>query len=1038
MKLCRLAIFVSIVVGTLRVPSPAQQRHAERAYYNVNGHEFTLPAGFTIELAAGPPVVERPIAIDFDDEGRLYVTESSGSNEKVEVQLQKKPHRVLRLESTKGDGKFDKRTVFADKMMLPEGVMYFKGSVYVAAPPSIWKLTDTDGDGVADQRVEWFQGKTLTGCANDLHGPYLGPDGWIYWGKGAFAKQTYEMPGKAPFVTRAAHIFRARPDGSGVEPVMTGGMDNPVDVVFTAGGERVFDTTFLQYPGGGKRDGLLHAVYGGIYGKLHHDVIDPHIWTGPNVMPVLTHLGAAAPSGLHRYESNAFGQEFVDNLFCCCFNMRKVTRHVLEPDGSTFKTRDSDFLISDNVDFHPTDVIEDADGSVLVVDTGGWYKLCCPTSQLVKPAALGAIYRIRKLGAVKEIDPRGLTLNWAKMTPRELTALLSRQPVVRKRAVQALADIGTPALPALAEVVEHEPNAVWAATRIEAPAARAVVRIALKAKSPIVRQVAVHSISAWRDREALPVLLGLVKNDTLPIRRVAAEAMGRLGDETAVPALLDALAGQCDRVLEHSLTYALIEIGDAKETAPGLKSSNAAVRRAALIALDNMPRGGLTAEAVAAELASPDSRLQEAAWWIAGRHPEWGAIVAGFLRDRLNAKTLPAAEQDELASQLAKFARGDPVQKLLAEQLMDANHTPEARKTVLLAMAQANVKQPPDIWIPPLTRILAGEDLDAVQQAIAVARAWRDAKQRSAPLAAALLATGDNPKRAASIRLTALAAVPGGLTNVNQSQIELLLAHLSAEEPMPLRNAAAEVLGRAKLSKEQLRSVMSSFKTIGPMELDRVLGAFAGVSDDAMGQELIAALQAAPAKVKAGLRAEMLKPRLAKFGPAVRQRAEELYKELNADAGQQQARLEQLLKTLPAGDRDRGHVVFNSAKAACFGCHAIGYRGGTVGPDLTHIARTRTQRDLLEAVVFPSASFVRGYEPVQITTKDGKTHNGVLRRDLPEEIALATGIDQETRIAREEIEDIQPSRVSLMPAGYDQVLTNGELADLLEFLKACK
>ena len=75
--------------------------------YKVNGHTFTLPAGFTIELAAGPPLVERPISCDFDEQGRLYVADSSGSNDKVEEQLAKKPHRIVRLEDTDGDGRFD-------------------------------------------------------------------------------------------------------------------------------------------------------------------------------------------------------------------------------------------------------------------------------------------------------------------------------------------------------------------------------------------------------------------------------------------------------------------------------------------------------------------------------------------------------------------------------------------------------------------------------------------------------------------------------------------------------------------------------------------------------------------------------------------------------------------------------------------------------------------------------------------------------------------------------------------------------------------
>ena len=292
--------------------------------------------------------------------------------------------------------------------MFPEGTLWHDGSLYVAAPPSIWKLTDTDGDGVADQREEGFKGNTLTGCANDLHGPYLGPDGFLYWCKGAFAEQTYERPvrnevtrsvsegersttpqasasqasgghespgasnkgateGKTAegghptkktekWVTKAAHIFRARPDAprdpetgsiktSAIECVMTGGMDNPVDVVFTPTGERIFTTTFLVHPGGGNRDGLLHAVYGGVYGKDWNVIDSPsHPRTG-DVMPVLCHLGAAAPCGLERLQSSAWGREYQDNLFACCFNMRKVTRHVLTPKGATFDCATTDFVV---------------------------------------------------------------------------------------------------------------------------------------------------------------------------------------------------------------------------------------------------------------------------------------------------------------------------------------------------------------------------------------------------------------------------------------------------------------------------------------------------------------------------------------------------------------------------------------------------------------------------------------------------------------------------------------------------------------------
>jgi putative membrane-bound dehydrogenase-like protein len=1038
MKRLALAAVV-LTLAAAEIPAAAPQS-PKTHQVELNGHTFTLPVEFDIELAAGPPLVDRPIVADFDEQGRLYVADSSGSNEPTAVQVVKKPHRIVRLEDTDGDGKFDKRTVFADKMMFPEGCMWHAGSLYVAAPPSIWKLTDSDGDGVADQRVEWFKGKTLTGCANDLHGPYLGPDGWIYWCKGAFAQQTYERPGKPPFVTKASHIFRCRPDGSGIEPVMTGGMDNPVDVVFTPGGERIFTTTFFQHPGGGLRDGLIHAVYGGIYGK-DHAVIYDHKWTSPALMPVLTHLGAAAPCGLTRYESRVFGPEYQDNLFACLFNMHKITRHVLIPSGASFTTRDEDFLVSSNLDFHPTDIHEDADGSLLVIDTGGWYKLCCPTSQLHKPDVLGAIYRIKRKGAPRLDDPRGRKLAWTKMPPAELTKLLDdARPAVRRRAVQALGEKGTEALPALVDVIrtgqsaEARRNAVWAATRIDGANARAAVRHALSDADETTRQAALHSVSVRRDREAVSALITMLKSPSPHNRRAAAEALGRIGDRSAVPALLDALGEPADRALEHSLTFALIEIGDAKATAAGLKRGERDLTRlAALTALDQMDGGGLKAETVAAELASGEARTKETAWWIAGRHPEWADAVTGFLRARLlAAKDLTPAAQDELAQHLSRFARGGPVQQLLA----DPSPNQTAQRIALRAMARANLKEAPESWITRLVDVLNGDNGDLHAEVIATVRALRIPPKHSARLVAILLKIGSDVKAPEKLRVAALAAVPGGLKKVQPSLFAFLRSHLDSEQPVAVRTAAAEVLAKAELDAGQLTALTETLKTAGPMELERLLDAFVQSTDEKVGQRLVSALQASSAR--ASLRVETLKPRLAKYSPAVQHQAEALYAALDVDAAKQKVQLEKLLSSLKDGDVRRGQAVFNGTKAACASCHAIGYLGGKVGPDLTHIGKIRNERDLLESIVFPSASFVRSYEPVQLTTKAGKVYNGLVRKDAPDEVVLATSANEEARIARDDIEDVQPSKVSVMPAGLDQQLTVRELADLVAFLKACK
>jgi putative membrane-bound dehydrogenase-like protein len=1014
---------------------------AGAAEFKLDGKTFTVPDGFTIELAAASDVVPRPVVADFDEQGRLYVADSSGSSDKVEKQLADKPHRILRLEDTDGDGRFDKTVVFADKMMFPEGAMWLDGSLYVSAPPSIWKLTDTDGDGVADKREEWFKGKTLTGCANDLHGPYAGPDGWIYWCKGAFAEQKYTLPNGRPFVTRAAHIFRARPDGSGIEPVMTGGMDNPVDVVFTPGGERIFSCTFLQHPAGGKRDGLIHAVYGGVYGKVH-DVLDGHVRTSPDVMPVLSHLGPAAACGLTRYESDAFGPDYRDNLFATLFNLHKVTRHVLSYSGATFKSADSDFVTCDNVDFHPTDVIEDADGSLLIVNTGGWYKLCCPTSQFHKPDVLGAVYRVRKTGAATPADPRGLKLDWAGTAPAKLIPLLDDpRPAVRKRAVAELASRGPAALPAIRRAIDDlQPtgriNAVWAATRIDHPDARAAVRAALDDGDETVVQAALHSVSAWRDKDAAEELLWMNKRRGAHLHRAAAEALGRIGGAKHVPALLAAAGETKDPILFHSATYAVIEIGDPAATARALDDSSAGVRRAAMVALDQMPGGTLDVKRVVAALTSNDAALRDAAGWVAGRHPEWGDALAGVLGERLRAKSLTADARRDLQQQLSRLARSQAVQGLLASTLADEKAPADARRTALGAMAGAGLEETPRAWAEALSRVLSTDDTTLLADAVSAARRLPRRKDGAGDAGPALLRIAGRTDLPSAVRLEALAAVPGGATELTPELFRFVTSALSPDRPVAERTLAADVISRARLSPEQLAALTACIRTAGPLEIGRLLAPFEQSSDEQTGLKLVAAL--GEAKSARSLRGDVVKPRLAKFPPRVQKEAEPLLAKLDPDAGAQHKRLEELLSSLPTGDVRRGQAIFNSQKTACSTCHAIGYVGGTVGPDLTRVGSVRAERDLLESIVFPSASFVQSYEPVLVDTTTGDRQSGIVRRNDADEVVLVTGPVQEVHIARKDVKEMRPGTVSVMPTGLEQQLSQQDLADLLAFLKACK
>ena len=329
--------------GFVRPPNEGEVRGLE---------SIRVPAGFRVEAAVKPGLVNYPMLGTMDDRGRLFLCESSGKTVKTPEMSADPTYVITMLEDTDGDGVFDKSTVFADKLTLPAGAVWHKGSLYVAAPPALYRFQDTNGDGVADVREVVVTGWNLSANAASLHGPIMGPDGWLYLTDGRHGFKIETKDGRK-YEGKASRIWRVKPDGTGLEWYAGGGFDNPVEVVFTEGGDMFGTMTYFQDPADGQRDSILHFVEGGVYPKPY-PVTEEFQRTG-ELMPVMTKFARIAPSGLARYRGPSFGSEFIGNLFSAQFNAHRVQRHKVTRSGATYTTEDEDFFVSrDPVDGPPT------------------------------------------------------------------------------------------------------------------------------------------------------------------------------------------------------------------------------------------------------------------------------------------------------------------------------------------------------------------------------------------------------------------------------------------------------------------------------------------------------------------------------------------------------------------------------------------------------------------------------------------------------------------------------------------------------------
>ncbi len=248
-----------------------------------------VPSGLTVEKVAGSDLVAYPMLGTLDDRGRLFLCESSGKNATTEEMKRNPEFRIRVLEDLSGDGVYDRSQVFADKLTMPAGAVWYGKSLYVAAPPDLLRFDDTNEDGKADRREVILTGWNLSSNAASLHGPFLGPDGWLYLTDG---RHGYKIKTKEGMLLegKASRIWRCRPDGTGLEWVSGGGFDNPVELIFLPSGETIGTMTYFTDPKNGQRDALLHFVEGGVYPKWH-PVVSEFKRTG-DLMPVMTEIRA--------------------------------------------------------------------------------------------------------------------------------------------------------------------------------------------------------------------------------------------------------------------------------------------------------------------------------------------------------------------------------------------------------------------------------------------------------------------------------------------------------------------------------------------------------------------------------------------------------------------------------------------------------------------------------------------------------------------------------------------------------------------------
>jgi len=522
---------------------------------------YKLPPGYKLELVAAEPLVQDPVAVDFDADGRMWVVEMRGFMPNLAGTGEDRPvGRIVVLEDTNDDGKFDKSTVFLDSLVLPRSVKVLTTGVLVAAPPNLWLVKDTNGDLKADSKelVRGDYGQEKANPEHNANGLVWGMDNWIH-------NANYE----GEFRARGGKIeFRKAP----AEGQWGLSMDSHGRFYRNSNEDPLHVDLLSEHYAARSATSASATTIRGLYEELTPNT---EVWPAhatPAVNRGYQPQILRADSSLRRYTSASSPTAYVgdrlpaelrDNVFVTEPAANLVGRFIVHttPDGMLTATSGPEhpsFLASTDTRSRPVFTTTAPDGTLYVVDMyrgiiqhrtfiTGYLETQIKQRGLEQPVGLGRIYRV-----VHATTKRASKPHLSRASTAQLVQTLSNpNGWWRMTAQRLLVEHGDrSAVPSLKKLARTAPSditrlhALWTLDGLDAADA-ATIETALHDASPDVRAAAVRIAEPQLAKPASPVtaaVLRLVDDTTPDVRRQLAASLGELPSDQRETALANLVA----------------------------------------------------------------------------------------------------------------------------------------------------------------------------------------------------------------------------------------------------------------------------------------------------------------------------------------------------------------------------------------------------------------------------------------------------------------------------------------------------------------